>query len=132
MKTIFSLSLVLLIRSPLLWACSETGPMEFEVSPAETKECGKIATKYATQFAKTIVRIEGANRSFRVPKGELFPAKGSPSLYVAKHRVGKPNLIGFNVGIDSKDKWECNYCVEMSLEEGSCKVESVRKDKCAH
>lgn len=115
-----------------LSACSESGQMDFKITKAKQRTCAKLAQKYAMSFASTMVKIEQAQKGYKGPDGNFKVNKPMPSVYMAKTRVGNSSLIGFNVGLDSKNKWECNFCVNMSVDaDENCAIESVEKFMCA-
>ena len=132
MKNFLVLSISVIIWSVQSMACSEAGPHDFDVSPGMQNTCGKIALQYALQFAKTIVNIEKNETGYDGPLSGFTPEKALPGLYTTQKRTGNSKLIGFNVGLNSKNKWECNFCVDMAVDEkGNCKIETIRRHMCA-
>ena len=80
-----------------------------------------------------MVATEKKEANYAGPKGPFKPTKPTPTLYLAQKRSGNSKLIGFNVGLDSSNKFECNICVDLSLDDkGNCRIESVHKHMCAY
>lgn len=132
MKTGLVISALAFLFSGQVVACSEPGPHDFDISSDMQTTCAKTALKYATDFANTIVKIEKNENGYDGPNGGFKPYKPVPSLYTTQKRAGNTKLIGFNVGLNAKNKWECNFCVDMTLDDkGNCRVESIRKHMCA-
>lgn len=133
MKTFFlALTSIFLLADQAL-GCSEAGPREFEISAKMQSRCSKIALKYASDFANSMVKIEEKEKGYRGPKGGFKSAKSEPVLYTTQNRAGNSKLIGFNVGLDAKNKQECNFCVDMTIDaEENCRIESVRRHMCAN
>lgn len=116
-----------------VFACTEMGPQDFEIKADTNAKCGKIAIQYAMDFARSQISQESKNKDYRGPK-TLAPSSTSPSVnYKKQKRNGNSRLIGYNVSLDSPDKFECNYCVDFSLDDKeNCRIESVVKAMCAN
>ena len=130
------MKLILILLFPLLFivnpakACSEMGPREFEVSQEAQKKCQADARIYATQFGKTYLNTEAKIKGSVLPKKVLMYE--SAVIYKTKKQVGNSNLVGFNVAMKSKDGWECNFCVDMTIDEKEvCHIDSVTKNMCS-
>lgn len=132
MKMFLIISALSLVVSMKSIACSEAGPHDFDISQNVQTSCGKIALEYAKDFAQLMVKTEKEDKTYQGPDGKFHPSKVNPTLYTTQKRSGNSNIIGFNVGLDSKNKWACNFCVVMTLDEkGSCRIESINKHMCA-
>ena len=121
-----------LISFPV-FACTEIGPQDFKVKPETNIKCGKLAIQYAMDFARSQIAQEIKIKDYRGPK-TLAPSATSPSvMYKQQKRTGNSRLIGFNVSLDSPDKFECNYCVDFSIDDKeNCRIESIVKAMCAN
>ncbi len=116
-----------------VFGCSELGPQDFKVKPETKMKCGKIAIQSALDFARSQIAQEIKKKDYQGPKSFAAPANTTQVMYKAQKRAGNSRLIGFNVGLDSADKWECNYCVDFSLDEKeNCKVETIVRAMCAN
>jgi hypothetical protein len=130
MKSIILISVLGFLISGQIFACSEAGPHDFDISSNVEKTCSNIALKYASVFAKKVIQIESTEKGYDGPVGSL-KSSSKPGLYTTKNRNGNSKLIGFHVGFKSKNKWDCDYCVEMQLDEKSnCRIESIFKHMC--
>lgn len=112
-------------------ACSELGPMEFKPKPETLTKCGKMATQYALEFARTMISIESKDKNYSGPKELKAPARGAPRPYRALAPKGGTKQMGFNVSLDH-DKWECNFCVDFMMLGEDCRVTSITKFMCAN
>lgn len=133
MKQYFLISVFTFICGNQALACSEAGPHDFNIPTQLETKCAQIALKYAKDFANTMVQIEMQQKGYNGPDGRFKPSKATPVLYTTKERNGNSKLIGFNVGLDSKNKWKCNFCIDMSLEtDNNCRIASIQKHMCAN
>ena len=123
---------IIMIFSNFSFACSELGQIDFQLVPKKNEMCAKLAKQFAIEFANSIVKIEKKQGTYDGPQGGFKFNKSIPAVYTAKKRVGNSNLIGFNVGLNSKNKWECNYCVNMTLDSNDhCTIDSIQKFMCS-
>jgi hypothetical protein len=133
MKTVILAALVIFLSMSQVFACSEAGPHQFDLPAKTQSRCAKIALAYASDFAKSMVKVEKTEKGYRGPQGKFKPSHSEPVLYTTQNRSGNSKMIGFNVGLDFKDKWECNFCVEMAFDsEENCRIESIHKHMCAN
>lgn len=129
MRFLFIALLMPLIMPTGAWACSEAGPKEFEIPLRLQKACAKDASLYARRFLEAIDAIQRKTPGGDEPRGG-FKIEYATLTSAEKGRHNSP-AIQFNVGLISKNDWQCNICVFMDLSDNRCYLRTIVKHMCA-
>lgn len=109
-------------------ACSEPGPIEWELPKEVQQSTGNWAVEYATAVAKVEYRVDKERRAEIKPPYKKTAFKVSEAI---KSKTSEDGTITFNTNFVTAGGWTCVYCVEFAYQQKKLLFRKIIKYFCS-